>query len=130
MTGMEHPFGYDAEEEIKPSTHLDDRGVVRQDHYGAGVQPWDTIVNEGWAPEYAAGNILKYLRRTKAPVHSLESARWFYARLGELSRGELVSVQWSKESQRSYARGRASAMLVRLKELLTSEEFLRLKELD
>ncbi len=100
------------------STHPDERGVPRQDHYGAGTQPWDTIVEEAWAPEYAAGNILKYLRRTKAPEHSLESARWFYARLGELARGEIGNLTqcWVAEDK-----------LKRLSELLTHEELARLK---
>lgn len=66
------------------ATHLAEDGTVRQDHYGEGEQPWDTIVRLGYAPQFAAGNVLKYLRRTKAPEHSLESARWYYARLHEL----------------------------------------------
>jgi hypothetical protein len=50
-------------------------GTVRKAHYGDGVQPWDLIVAAGWAPEFAAGCVLRYLRRTKDPDHSLESAR-------------------------------------------------------
>jgi hypothetical protein len=55
----------------------------RQPQYGDGRQPWDDIVEEGWAPEFAAGNVLKYLRRDKAREHSLASARWYWARLNE-----------------------------------------------
>ena len=99
------------------------QGVPRQDHYGAGRQPWDDILDAGWAPEFAAGNVLKYLRRSKDPEHSLEAARWYYARLLELSRGELPSAAW--ESSRSGPRlfiGRACAVRARLEALLTSEE--------
>lgn len=60
-------------------------GTVRKAHYGDGVQPWDLIVAAGWASEFAAGCVLRYLRRTKDPEHSLESARWYWARLNELA---------------------------------------------
>lgn len=70
------------------TTHPDDRGVPRQDHYGPGRQPFDDILDAGWAPAFAAGNVLKYLRLTKEPEHSLESARWYYARLFEMSQGD------------------------------------------
>jgi len=59
--------------------------VTRKDHYGSGKQPWDTMVELGIAPGFAAGNILKYLRRSKEPAHSEESARWYYMRLKELA---------------------------------------------
>ena len=48
-------------------------------------KPWDVIVCLGWGPEFAAGNVLKYLRRTKEPEHSLESARWYWQRLVDLA---------------------------------------------
>ena len=66
-------------------TRVAEDGTIRQDHYGAGEQPWDVIVRLGWAPEFAAGNILKYLRRDKEEAHSLESARWYWMRLRELA---------------------------------------------
>ena len=69
-------------------THTADDGTVRQDHYGLARQPWDDIVSVGWAPYFAAGNVLKYLRRTKDPEHSLESARWYWARLREMFNGD------------------------------------------
>ena len=114
------------------STHLDERGVVRQDHYGAGRQPWDDVLDEGWAPEACAHAILKYLRRTKAPEHSLESARWFYDRLYELSRGDLLPRSARpgaahENRNRSMAMGRASAVLARLREVLTPEEIRSLR---
>jgi hypothetical protein len=65
------------------SEHQADDGTVRKDHYGSGRQPWDDIKDLGWAAEFAAGNVLKYLRRTKEPGHSLQSARWYLARLEE-----------------------------------------------
>lgn len=58
-------------------------GALRKRHYGEGEQPWDMIVASGWGPAFAAGNVLKCLRRDKAPEHSIESARWYYARLVE-----------------------------------------------
>lgn len=57
--------------------------TIRKAHYGDGEQPWDVIVRLGWGPAFAAGNVLKYLRRSKHPEHSLESAAWYYARLVE-----------------------------------------------
>lgn len=66
------------------NTHLAADGTVRQDHYGDGEQPWDAIVRLGWAPQFAAANIIKYLRRTKEPKHSIESAKWYWARLCEI----------------------------------------------
>lgn len=56
-------------------------GTVRKAHYGTGKQPWDTMVEMGIAPEFAAGNVIKNLRRSKDPEHSLESARWYYKQL-------------------------------------------------
>lgn len=45
----------------------------RKDHYGTGRQPWDDIVEAGWSPEFAAANVLKYLRRPdKLPAEDLE----------------------------------------------------------
>lgn len=63
-------------------------GTVRKAHYGSGEQPWDIIVRMGYGPHFAAGNVLKNLRRDKEPEHSLESARWYYARLKELMKRE------------------------------------------
>lgn len=60
-------------------------GTKRKDHYGAGKQPWDTIKVLGWAPMFAASNVIKYLRRTKDPEHSVESARWYYAQLKDMA---------------------------------------------
>lgn len=67
------------------ATHVDAQGVVRQDHYGVSRQPWDTIKARSWAPHFCGGNILKYMRRSKEPAHSLESARWYLERLREIA---------------------------------------------
>lgn len=59
-------------------------GAARKAHYGDGKQPWDTIVEMGWGAEFAAANVIKYLRRTKDVDHSIQSARWYYSRLKEM----------------------------------------------
>ncbi len=64
----------------------------RQSHYGAGRQPWDNIVEVGWGPAFAAGNVLKYLCRDKEPEHSLASARWYWRQL--IDRSEGVNDWW------------------------------------
>lgn len=64
----------------------------RKAHYGDGVQPWDVILASGWGPGFAAGNVLKYLRRTKNPEHSAESASWYYDRLVEGCAGVFEKV--------------------------------------
>lgn len=38
-------------------------GTERQAYYGQGEQPWDVMKKVGFAPQFAAGNVLKYLRR-------------------------------------------------------------------
>jgi len=64
----------------------------RKAHYGDGVQPWDLILAAGWGPAFAASNVLKYLRRTKNPEHSAESAAWYYDRLVEGCAGKLTAA--------------------------------------
>lgn len=69
-------------------------GTVRQDYYGAGRQPWDDIKLAGWAPAFAAGNVLKYLRRPmkssasyaqkEQRAEDLKKARWYWAELLKL----------------------------------------------
>ena len=58
--------------------------TTRQGYYGPdGEQPWDVIKRLGFAAEFAAGNVLKYMKRTKPgqEAHSLASARWYHDRL-------------------------------------------------
>lgn len=82
-------------------------GEARKAHYGPKEQPWDVIVASGWGPAFAASCVLRYLRRDKAREHSVESARWYYARLieGVAERDD----HWD-------------AALVRLELILTKEE--------
>lgn len=72
------------------------RGDGRKAHYGSEKQPWDTMKEPRlmWAPHFAAGSILKYLRRDKRLAHSLESARVYHAWLLEGARAE-IDAQFS-----------------------------------
>lgn len=67
----------------------------------------------GWAPEFAAGCVLRYLRRTKDARHSLESALWYWARLEEMAE-----------------EGHARYVLGILMGLLTADEIGRLRDAD
>jgi hypothetical protein len=91
-------------------------GTLRQAHYGSGRQPWDDIVVAGWGPAFAASSILKYLRRTKDPEHSITSARWYYAQLEAMA-----------DAQRAMGGGNAIDVINRLRSLLTEEEMARIK---
>lgn len=62
-------------------------GTVRKSHYGDGEQPWDIIVRLGWAPLFAASNVLKYLRRTKDVEDSLKKAQWYWNELEKFANG-------------------------------------------
>lgn len=66
---------------------------TRKPWYGSGEQPWDIMKDIGWSEHFAAGCILKYMMRTKEPEHSLESARWYWARLGETKLGEICKIR-------------------------------------
>lgn len=58
----------------------------RQTYYGDGRQPWDEIVAGGFGAAFAAGSILKYLRRTKGEREKdVEKARWYWTRLADMS---------------------------------------------
>lgn len=74
----------------KEPEHIAADGTIRKDHYGAGRQPWDDIVDAGWGAQFAAGNALKYVRRymAKNGEDDLEKGRWYFARLKELSQKE------------------------------------------
>jgi hypothetical protein len=76
-------------------------GEARKSHYGEGEQPWDVIVASGWGPAFAASCVLRYLRRDKALEHSLESARWYYARLVEGCAGRYtIALDWQRALDR------------------------------
>ena len=93
-------------------------GSVRKAHYGAGEQPWDTTLACGWGPAAAGFCVLRYLRRDKAKAHSLESARWYYARLYAGADGKIASPSLA---------GDWIAALSRLELLLTRDELTCLR---
>lgn len=70
-------------------------GTVRKAHYGEGRQPWDDIKDAGWAPDFAAGNALKYVRRHEAKngQDDLDKGRWYFAELIKMSDGPLESME-------------------------------------
>ena len=61
----------------------DESGLTRKDYYGEpGNQPWDRIKRRGHAPEFAAGNIDKYLNRPgKGKPDDAEKACWYWKEL-------------------------------------------------
>ena len=67
-------------------------GTVRKAHYGAGKQPFDEMKELGWADHFAAGCVLKYVRRhaAKNGEDDLAKARWYWAELGK--RGKLGAL--------------------------------------
>jgi len=67
---------------LEPEVIVD--GVARKVHYGTGKQPWDTMVSNGWAAIFAAGCVIKYLRRTKTPEEDRTKAIWYMQRLLEM----------------------------------------------
>lgn len=91
--------------------HTATDGTTRKNHYGSGRQPWDDIKDAGWAPHFAAANVLKYMRRTKDPEHSLESERWYYKQLWGMAQQDM----------------RAMLVLQQLQGLLLGEEMVRLR---
>lgn len=95
-------------------------GEVRKVHYGEGEQPWDIIVACGWGPAFAAGCVIRYLRRDKAREHSLESARWYYARLFEGAAKEHEVSKRFRSADGSL--GAWFAAFDRLELILTKEE--------
>jgi hypothetical protein len=86
------------------------QGDRRKAHYGDGIQPWDHILAAGWGPAFAASNVLKYLRRTKNPEHSLESAKWYYEQLVAGAAGALTA---SPVAEWSVALGRLEMLLLK-----------------
>lgn len=86
VRGAEIQKEIDAREAAKPEPEIQDaNGLARKAHYGDGRQPWDDIKVLGWAPAFAAGNVLKYIRRhaKKNGADDISKARWYYARLLE-----------------------------------------------
>lgn len=95
-------------------------GSKRKAHYGDGKQPWDIICEAGWGPAFAAANVLKYIRRTKNPEHSFESACWYYRQLINHAREEQKIIKYSPA-------GRIwTEAAKKLVDLLTLEEIQRI----
>lgn len=78
-------------------THTD--GTVRQAYYGDGEQPWDTAKRLGWAAQFAAVSVLKYLRRTKGePEKDLAKANWYFGELCAIADSGLP-YQWRHDAK-------------------------------
>lgn len=93
-------------------------GTTRKDYYGAGRQPWDDIIDAGWGAAFAAGNVLKYVRRTKGNPDDLEKARWYYARIIErYSMKDPNNLRWAEYG----------CALMDLNNLLSAEEREKLR---
>ena len=71
-------------------------GTTRKTHYGQGKQPWDEILEEGWGAAFAAGNVLKYVRRhaMKNGEDDLRKAAWYYKELRNMA-GSLTRDPYS-----------------------------------
>lgn len=109
-------------DDIKDDEFVGTDGTIRKAHYGTGVQPFDIIVSMGWGPIFAASNVVKYMRRTKEPEHSLESARWYWARLTETANGVGAMAQAGR------GMSDASWYLRTLRSILTADELARLRD--
>ena len=75
------PFTDTATLRAEARKHIDQGPVTRN-----FPEDRETIIaqlNKALATEWVC--VLRYLRRTKDPEHSLESARWYWARLHEMA---------------------------------------------
>lgn len=88
------------------------------------IPAWEQIVEEGWGAEVAAGLILHDIR----VENDLVRARWLWARLQELCEGKVLArVARERKSGRQITVGRANAISVRLKEILTPEQLAQIR---
>lgn len=108
--------------------HRVENSTDRKKHYGEGRQPWDDIVDAGWAAEFAASNVLKYLRRDKEHEHSLESAKWYYDRLLDMARGRLFPASYKSDNDKLEYIKNSKIVLATLHILLSKQEALLLLE--
>lgn len=77
------------------------------------------ILEAGWGPEYGAGKILEELSNGHPRI-----AACYYNDILRMSRGELLPAAAAESKRlRSMHVGRAAAALVKLKELLTPEQW-------
>lgn len=107
-------------------------GTRRMQHYGSGRQPWDDIKALGWGGVFAAGNVLKYLRRNTSQKFAAEAAV-----VGEdaLRHADLTKARWYwralkdlvPDKPRSVAELSAFNAYVGLVGLLTPEELALLR---
>ena len=123
----------------------------RKSHYGDGKQPWDTLCEETpWAVAFAAGNVLKYLRRPgKQPLSDKWFEEWFAdwesfdtialskeAAIAETHAHSIQSARWYYQRLKDWAEGAKTVVLPRstltlsayhtltlLHKLLTPEEW-------
>lgn len=70
----------------------------RQTYYGDGRQPWDDILEQGWGAAFAAGNVLKYMRRSKEPEKDIAKAKWYYTALKGMTSldNQEGSITWAR----------------------------------
>jgi hypothetical protein len=78
------------------------------------MESWDTIIAAGWGPACAAGGVLMSLRE----YPDLESARWYWAQLREMSGGWADDPANAPLVNESFA----PTVLRKLWELLTDQE--------
>jgi len=100
-------------------------GTTRKTYYGAdGRQPWDYIKAEGWGAAFAAGNVLKYMKRAPNKgdrADDTKKAQWYWAELNKLAEmpekptgNDAISVRRAKEA------------IGRVVKLLTKDEYAEL----
>lgn len=88
----------------------------REDHYGDGRQPWDDIVEQRWWISFAAGNVLKYIRRDKGdPLGDAKKARWYLDQLLNLKISDYDIID-------------RAAALRKLTSLLSEDDARRIRE--
>ena len=78
-------------------------GTIRKKHYGSGKQPWDTMVELGWAHTFAAANALKYVRRflSKNGDDDLDKGLWYFLELCKMASPD-GKYGWSEEALSTY----------------------------
>ena len=113
MLHLHHPAG-------SPTPASPSDGTVRQHYYGPSRTLWVDLLDLRWAPAFAAGNVLKYLRRHKDPTDP-DKARWYYAALRGLASPYLDCAVASPAPFPTHARD-AAAILSTLDSLLTPAE--------
>lgn len=78
-----------------------DDGTVRKRHYGDGEQPWDVMIRTHLAGGFAAGSVLKYVRRTKEPDEDRKKAVWYWRELNKLAHAPDVINATARAARRT-----------------------------